>query len=415
MSLSDTSIRNAKGEAKAYKLADAGGLYVLVNPNRSRLWRWKYRFGGKEKVLAIGAYPAVSLAKAREARDAARERLAERTDPSEHKRDVRRQAHLVAANTFGLIAEEFLDKQRREGKAAATLVKKEWLLGLARHELGDRPVSELRAPDILPVLKAIEARGTHETALRLRAVIGAVFRYAIATGRADVDPSQSLHGALIRPQVTHRAAVTSAEAFGGLLRAIDGCEGQLSTRAALQLLAVLFPRPGELRMAEWSEFDLAKATWTIPAIRTKMRREHRMPLPPQAVAILEGLRPITGNGKLVLPSVRTNARPISENTLNAALRRLGYTKDQVTAHGFRATASTLLNESGRWNPDAIERQLAHVEANAVRRAYARGEHWDERVTMMRWWADHLDTLRAGGEVVEFRREDKTISAGKALA
>lgn len=407
MPLSDLAIRNAKPQEKPFKLTDGGGLYLLVNPTGSRLWRWKYRFLGKEKILAIGAYPTISLAKARDARDAARGLLAEGIDPSSHKRDARREAALVAANTFAVLADEYLDKMRREGKAKTTIGKVEWLLGLARGDLGARPMTEIRAPDVLAVLQRVEAKGKHETAVRLRATIGAVFRYAVATARAETDPTQALHGALVRPQVKHRAAVTDEKELGALLRAIDDFDGQATTKAALRLLAILFPRPGELRLAEWSEFDLAKAIWTIPAARAKMRREHRMPLPRQAVAELEALRPITGNGRLVFPCVRSVLRPISENTLNAALRRLGYTKDEATSHGFRATASTLLNECGKWNPDAIERQLAHVDKNAVRRAYARGEHWEERVEMMRWWADHLDTLRIGGEVVEFRQKQTT--------
>lgn len=240
--------------------------------------------------------------------------------------------------------------------------------------------------DVLAALQKVERRGRHETARRLRSTIGSVFRYAVATTRADNGPTFALRGALTTPVVKPRAAVTDPRAFGALLRAIDGFDGQPTTHAALKLMALLFPRPGELRMAEWTEFDLDAAVWTIPAMRTKMRRVHRVPLPRQAVPILKALGEVTGNGRLVFPCVRTTARPISENTLNAALRRLGYSKDQATAHGFRATASTLLNESGKWNADAIERQLAHVENNDVRRAYARGEHWAERVQMMTWWS-----------------------------
>jgi integrase len=252
---------------------------------------------------------------------------------------------------------------------------------------------------VLAALQKVERRGRHETARRLRSTIGSVFRYAVATARADNDPTFALRGALTTPVVKPRAAVTDPRAFGALLRAIDGFDGQPTTHAALKLMTLLFPRPGELRMAEWSEFDLDDAVWTIPATRTKMRRAHRVPLSRQAVAILKALGEVTGNGRLVFPCVRTVARPISENTLNAALRRLGYSKDQATAHGFRATASTLLNESGKWNADAIERQLAHVENNDVRRAYARGEHWDERVQMMAWWADYLDSLKVVGKVI----------------
>jgi integrase len=311
MPLSDIAIRNAKPQDRPHKLADTGGLYLLVNPTGSRLWYWKYRYGGKERKLAIGPYPVVTLAKAREARDVARGLLIDGIDPSSHKRDARREAALVAANTFAVLSDEYLDKMRREGKAKSTIGKVEWLLGLARGELGDRPMTEIRAPDVLVVLQRIEAKGNHETAVRLRATVGAVFRYAIATARADTDPTQALHGALVRPKVKHRAAVTDAKDLGALLRAIDNFDGQATTKTALRLLAIVFPRPGELRMAEWSEFDLDNAVWTIPAHRAKMRREHRIPLPLQAVAELEALRRITGNSRLAFPSVRTVLRPIS--------------------------------------------------------------------------------------------------------
>jgi integrase len=257
--------------------------------------------------------------------------------------------------------------------------------------------------EVLAVLRKAEARDKLETARRLRATIGEVFRYAIATARATNDPTFALRGALIAPKVKNRAAITDAKELGGLLRAIEAFEGQPTTVAALKLMAILFPRPGELRLAEWREFDLANALWTIPASRAKMRREHRVPLPRQALAILEGLKPYTGHGALVLPGLRTATRPISENTMNAALRRMGYSQDDMTSHGFRAAASTLLNESGKFSPDAIERALAHQDADAVRRAYARGEHWQERVTMGQWWADHLDALRDGAKVIALVR------------
>ena len=265
--------------------------------------------------------------------------------------------------------------------------------------LGNRSITEIRPTDVLTVLRGVEQRGRHETARRLRSTISSVFRYAVATARAENDPTIALRGALTTPVVKPRAAVTDPKAFGALLRAIDGFDGQPATKAAFKLMALLFPRPGELRAAEWTEFDLDAAVWTIPASRTKMRRSHRVPLSHQAIRILNDLYAITGKGILVFPGVRTVLRPISENTVNAALRRLGYSKDEATAHGFRATASTLLNESGKWNPDAIERQLAHVENNDVRRAYARGEHWEERVKMMKWWADHIDGLKIVGKVI----------------
>ncbi len=265
-------------------------------------------------------------------------------------------------------------------------------------------MATITPPEVLEVLRKVEARGRHETARRLRAIIGEVFRLAIATGGATNDPTFALRGALIAPKVKHRAAITDPAALGGLLRAIDGYDGQVTTHAALRLMPILFPRPGELRLAEWSEFDLGTALWKIPAARMKMRREHRVPLPGQAIAILLELKRITGYGRLVFPGYGRGSRagqpveprPISENTLNGALRRLGYGPDDMTSHGFRASASTLLNEAGKWTSDAIERALAHQEADDVRRAYARGEHWQERVAMAQWWADWLEQLRRAG-------------------
>jgi integrase len=251
------------------------------------------------------------------------------------------------------------------------------------------------------VLRKVEGKGLIETAHRLRATIGEVFRYAIATQRAKNDPTYALRGALQQPVTKHRAAILDPKELGGLLRAIEAFQGQPTTTTALKLMALLFPRPGELRLAEWKEFDLDKALWTIPASRTKMRREHRVPLPRQALMILRELHSVTGYAALVFPGLRSVKRPISENTLNGALRRMGYTQDEMTSHGFRAAASTLLNESGKFSADAIERALAHQDADAIRRAYARGEHWQERVTMAQWWADHLDSLRDGAKVLPF--------------
>ena len=290
---------------------------------------------------------------------------------------------------------------RRENRSEATIAKIEWLLSFANAAFGDEPVGQIAAPAILKVLQSLEARGRYESARRLRSTTGSVFRYAIATARAETDPTYSLQGALAQVKSSPRAAITDPQRFGALLRAIDAFDGQPSTRIGLQLLTLLFPRPGELRLAQWPEFDLQRALWTIPASRMKMRRPHRMPLPRQALELLSALRLIS-NGNFLFPGVRSPSRPISDGTLNAALRRLGYTKDEATGHGFRATASSLLNEFGKWHPDAIERQLAHIEGNSVRAAYARGEHWDERVSMMQWWADYLDQLRtpAAGAVLE---------------
>jgi integrase len=403
--LTDTRVKNAKPRAKPYKLGDGGWLYLLVKPSSAKLWRMAYRFHGREKLLALGAYPAVSLKAAREKRDDAREKLSRNFDPGEVRKLERLTQANAVATTFKVVAEEYLARQGQGGRkrSEATQSKNRWLLEQAYPDLGSRPIASIKSAEVLAVLRKIEARGRLETANRLRAIVGAVFRHAIATVRAEVDPTAALRGALQSPEVTHRAAITDPAALGGLLRAIDGFVGQPGTAAALRLLPLVFTRPGELRQARWAEFDLEQAVWRIPAARTKMRREHMVPLPRQALEILRELRAATGRGELLFPSIRSAHRPMSDNTLNAALRRLGYGKDEVTAHGFRATASTLLNESGRFSPDAIERALAHQDPDPVRRAYARGSFWKERVEMAQWWADHLDTLRKGAEVLPLRR------------
>jgi len=390
MPLSDLKCRNARPGPKLRKLSDGGGLQLWVQPTGSRLWRLAYRFGGKQKLLALGVYPIVSLKDARQEREEAKRLLFAGIDPSQQRKEEAQRL----GDTFRVVADEYIAKLAKEGRAERTLSKVSWMLSIAYPTLGERSIREIDAPAVLDVLRGVEARGRHETARRLRSTIGSVFRYAIATARADTDPTIALKGALVSPKVNSYAAIIDPEKLGGLLRAIDGFEGQPSTHAALKLMPILFPRPGELRAAEWSEFDFDAAVWKVPAGRMKMRREHRVPLPMQAIVILEGLREVTGKGVLVFPSVRSMDRPISDGTLNAALRRLGYTKDEVTAHGFRASASSLLNESGKWHPDAIERQLSHIESDEVRRAYARAEHWKERVEMMKWWADYLDELKS---------------------
>jgi integrase len=398
MPLTDIEIRNAKPGLRPYKLADGGWLFLLVTPTGSKLWRMAYRLDGKERTLSFGRYPTVSLRDARDRRDAAKALIAAGKDPSQQKKAEKVARAISNATTFAGIADEYLEKLRQEARAPSTIDKVVWLLSLVKPKLGGRPISDIKAPEILGVLKSVEGRGNLETAKRLRGTIGAIFRYAIATARAEIDPTAALKGAIRAPRVKHRAAITDPQALGELLRAIDGFAGQPATVAALKLLPLVFTRPGELRAAEWSEFDLEKAVWTVPASRTKMRREHHVPLSPQALAILAWLQPITGHGRLVFPGARTAQRPISENTLNAALRRLGYTQDEVTSHGFRATASTLLNESGKFLADAIERALAHQDPDPVRRAYARGAYWQERVEMAQWWADYLDLLKEGGKV-----------------
>jgi integrase len=307
--------------------------------------------------------------------------------------------HAGKDGTFRAVAEEVIAKLEREGRAQATLSKRRWLLDFAFPAFGERPVADITARELLALLRQIEGRGLYETARRLRSTCGMVFRYAIATGRAERDPSMDLRGALTTPQVSHRATIVDPMSIGALLRAIDGFDGQPTTHAALRLAPYVFVRPGELRQAEWAEFDLHDAVWSIPAKKMKMRRPHRVPLARQSLAILRELQQLTGSGRYLFPSVRTSARPISENTLNAALRRLGYGTEEMCVHGFRGMASTRLNEMGRWSPDSIERQLAHQEANAVRRAYTHNaEFWSERVLMMQAWADYLDGLREGSKV-----------------
>jgi integrase len=373
-----------------------------VTGDGAKRWRLAYRYAGGQKVLAIGVYPAVGLKEARTARQDAKRLLSEGIDPSSAKKQAKAAQASSAANTFEAIAAELVDKKRREGKATNTVGKSEWLLSLALPAIGARPIKEIAAPDILAVLRKVESRGKLETAKRLRATIGQVFRYAVATGRADADPTGALAGAIASPVVRHRAAIVGPKAYGALLRSIVSYEGSPETLAALELLALTFVRPGELRSAEWSEFDLDAALWSIPEEKMKMRRPHRVPLAPRAVAILLDLNAITGRGRFLFPSVRSATRCMSENTINAALRRLGFRQDEMTAHGFRSAASSILNESGLWNSDAIERQLAHVDNDSVRRAYARADFWDERVRMMSWWADKCDELRRGGVVVPLR-------------
>ncbi len=403
MALTDLAIKRALPGAKIVKLSDGGGLQLWITPDGAKRWRIAYRFCGSQKTLAVGVYPDIGLKDARNAREAARKILAQGQDPLQVKRATKAAKAEAGANSFAAVAGELAEKKRRDGKAASTLRKFDWFMTFAFPALGSRPIGGISARDVLAVLKDVEARGTHETARKLRTAIGDVFRFAIATARADNDPTIALRGALVMPTVTPRAAIVAPKAFGGLLRAIEDYEGTLETRAALEVLALTFVRPGELRAAKWAEFDLDAAVWEIPATRMKMRKPHRVPLAPRVVAILRGLRKLTGRGQFLFPSVRTIARCMSENTLNAALRRMGFTNEDMTSHGFRASASSMLNECGLWNADAIERQLAHVDGDSVRRAYARAEFWDERVRMMSWWADRCEELKRGGQIIPLVR------------
>jgi integrase len=402
MALTDLQCRGVKPGQTRRKLSDGGGLQLWIQPNGTRWWYLAYRYRGAQKQLTLGPYPSVSLAEAREKREAARKLLRDDIDPAALRQKMAADRALPG-DTFKEVALEYVAKLRREGLASTTLIKKEWLLDFAYPALGDKRISEIKPINVLRVLQELEARGTYESARRLRSTIGAVCRYAIATARAESDPTIALRDAITTPTVKSRAAITDVKEFGGLLRAIDNFDGQPTTQAGLKLMALLFPRPGELRLAQWNEFDFNAKIWTIPPAKTKMRREHRIFLAPQALTVLNGLRAITGHRELLFPGFVSWKRPISENTLNGALRRLGYGQDEMTSHGFRASASTLLNESGLWSMDAIERQLAHVESNDVRRAYARGEHWDERIKMMIWWANHLDQLKAPEPVAKVHK------------
>jgi integrase len=404
MALTDVAIKNAKQRVKPYKMGDAGGLFLLVQPSSGKLWRLKYRVDGREKKLGIGTYPEVSLAEARRRRDDARELIAAGKDPSREKQRDKARSRLQAENTFKAIAAEFCDKRKRDGDkawAAATATRSEYLLSLLDPSIGRMVVSEIKPPDVLAAIRKIEGKGNLESARRTLQLASAVFRYAVATARLESDPTRDLRGALTAPTVTHYGAITDAGGVGELLRAIDGYDGQGLTKLTLQLAPHVFVRPGELRHAEWGDIDLDGALWVIPAEKMKMRKAHHVPLSRQAVAVLRGVRAVTGDAGYVFPSMRARSRPMSENTVNAALRRLGYTSDEMTAHGFRAMASTLLNESGKWHPDAIERALAHGDKDKVRAAYHRGTHWKERVEMAQWWSDYLDQLRRGADIVPF--------------
>lgn len=401
MKLTDTAARKAKPAEKPYKLSDGGGMYLEVMPTGSKYWRLKYRFCGKEKRLALGVYPDVPLIQARERREAARKLLANGVDPGMVKQQTKLAGKENAANSFEAIAREWFVKHSTNwvpdhGQRIMRRLEKDifpWL--------GHRPISEITAPEMLAVLRRMESRGALDTAHRAHQNCGKIMRYAIATGRAERDPSADLRGALPPTRATHHASITEPKAIGALLRALQGYEGTFITKCALQLAPLLFVRPGELRHAEWAEFDLDNSEWKIPAEKMKMRSPHFVPLCTQALTILHDLRALTGTGRYVFPGARSAARPMSENTVNAALRRMGYENSDMTGHGFRSMASTLLNEHG-WNRDAIERQLAHAERDAVRAAYNYAEHMPERRRMMQHWADYLDGLRNGAKVIPLR-------------
>ncbi len=394
MALSEFAVRNAKARDKAYKLTDGGGLYLHIQPNGSKLWRMKFRHLGKEKLLSFGPYPLVSIANARRKRDDAKQLLLNGTDPAQQKREERLDAEAKARQTFGLLADEYLERQRDRGAAAATIAKTTWLLKDLASPLANRPIHEITPAEILFLLQVVEKSGRRETARRLRGTISSVFKLAVVTLRATSDPTIPLHGALLPPKVEGRAAITDEQELGKLLQAIDEYDGWPTIRAALQLLMLTCVRPGEVRGATRDEFDLKNAIWRIPAERMKMRQPHDVPLSRQAVAVVKDIWPLSHGGTLLFPSIRSPRRTLSENAFNAALRRMGYGKEEVTAHGFRVTASTILNTRGH-DADVIEAVLAHQDSNAIRRTYNRATYWEQRTALMQEWADLLDELKAG--------------------
>jgi integrase len=392
MPLKDLTIRAIKPREKPYKVADEKGLFLLITPSGSKCWRLKYRFNGKEKILSFGLYPEVSLAQAREERDKARKLLAAKTDPSLVRKMDKRALKQATENSFESVAREWYVKY----SAQWTTNHGEKIIKRFERDIfpwvGRLPIHEINAPELLLTLRRIESRGAIDTAHRAHQNCSQVFRYAIATGRAERDPSADLRGALPPAKKNHHPSITGPKAIGQLLRDIDNYQGAFVTKCALQLAPLLFVRPGELRKAEWSEINFDTAEWRIPAAKMKMRVLHIVSLSTQAIEILREIHPLTGNDKYIFSCVRSKNRPMSENTINAALRRLGYSKDEMTGHGFRSIASTILNEQG-WNRDAIERQLAHAERNNVRAAYNYAEYLPERNKMMQAWADYLTSIK----------------------
>jgi len=396
MPLNDTAIRNVKPDTKQKKLYDSGGLYLLVTPNGGKWWRFKYRFGGKEKLLSFGTYPQVSLKDARDERDEAKKLLRNRIDPA-----LKRKAEKTAEagqGSFEAVAKEWFTKFSQSWSETHAKTIEQRLDNYILPNLGHRQINEIIAPELLAVLRKIEALGYLESAHRVKQICGQIFRYAIATGRKDHDPAADLKGALPPAKSKRMASIIDPKSVGGLLRAIDDYKGSLVTQCALQLGILTFVRPGELRHAEWEEINLETAEWRIPAEKMKMKTPHIVPLSRQVLAILERIKPFTSQSRYVFPSERSYSRPMSENTVNAALRRMGYTKDELTGHGFRSMASTLLHEKG-WKSDIIERQLAHQERNKVKAAYNHAEHLSERRKMMQDWADYLKTLKKDTKVV----------------
>jgi integrase len=389
MALSDAKVRNAKPQTKPYKIADGEGLFLLVAPSGSKYWRFKYHFADKEKLLALGVYPEVSLGDARDLRAQARKTLAAGNDPGEAKKEAKRQAVLKSENAFEVVAREWFEQRKHEWAKSSAKIK---LTRMERHifpKLGPRPIADINAPEILSMLRVVEKSGALDTAQRVMQTCGQVFMYAIATGRAERNPVPDLRGALKTPVTKHHAYL-KADELPEFLKKLDAYDGALLTKLALRLLVLTFVRTTELRAAQWTEIDFDKAEWRIPAERMKMKELHLVPLSHQAVAVLRELKNHTGNREYVFPNQHNLLTFMSENTMLYALYRMGY-HSRTTGHGFRSTASTILNENG-FTPDVIERQLAHSERNKVRAAYNHAQYLPERRKMMQWWADYLDKI-----------------------
>jgi len=401
--LSETKVRTAKPKKTDYKLFDGGGLYLLVTQSGGKLWNFKYRFFGKEKKISFGPYPAISLAGARAKKDEARKQIANGIDPMAVRKAMK-QAATAEAETFEVIAREWHTKF----KPTWTAVHADTIMARMERDLfpwiGLRPINEIKAPELLKVLRRVESRGALETAHRIRTIAGQVFRYAVATGRTERDCSGDLKGALPQPRENHHAAITDPKDVAPLLRALDGYEGHFVVKCALRLAPLFFVRPGELRNAEWSEIDLDEAVWNIPAHKMKMKQPHIVPLCSQAIEILSELKQFTGASKYIFPSGRSFTRPMSNNAILAALRRMGYDKETMTGHGFRAMARTILDEVLQVRPDFIEHQLAHAVRDPNGRAYNRATHLAERREMMQLWADYLDGLKQGAQILPFSKK-----------
>jgi integrase len=403
MALSDTKVRTAKPDLKQKKIYDTDGLFIIVTPTGGKWWRFKYRFDNKEKLLSFGTYPEVSLLDARQRRDDARKLVANGVDPSEFKKAQKAARYKLTENSFEIVAREWHVKFSGKWSQVHSDTIMERLTRDVFPYMGQRPITEIKAPELLAVLRRIESRGALDTAHRVRNSCGQIFKYAVATGRAERDPSGDLQGALPPVKYGHRAAFTDPKALTPLLRAIDSYEGSFVVRCAMQLLPMLFCRPGELRHMEWTEIDFEAKQWNIPAEKMKMKQAHAVPLPSQALHVLNELKPLTGHSIYTFPCHRSPLRCMSDNAINAGLRRMGFEKSEVTAHGFRATARTLLHEILKYDPDAIEAQLAHAVPDRLGTAYNRTKHLSVRTSMMQAYADYLDGLKQGAKVIPLKR------------